>query len=182
MNGKQRRTFFGKLISDYNGDLNKEHGGLSVIHGRLTHIDDITDNVSTGYALARNGKKIPFYAIKEGEYVGIGIGYAGAMDSILYQQITKTTPDAIAAEFWKVHNTTDYYTVEDFWQWYRRLTGACYGGSIQFLEDRGMKMSDKYTVSQFVDIVQGEQGGSIISKLIGGHDETTDISAAVHGE
>jgi hypothetical protein len=57
------------------------------------------------------------------------------------------------------------YPAEDFFGWHTILTGSCDFGKKSFIENNNIDMKKSYTVSEFVDIVKGQYGWDIISKI-----------------
>lgn len=165
MSKKRRKEFFGDLISDDYSELSEIHGGLSRIKGHLTHIDEMSDTEARGFYLGRTGRKIPFFALKAGNQIGIGCSYAHAADALMFQQMHKIPVDQRISDFVKTHKSHELYTVENLWDWHRKLTFSCYSGGEEFRDSHGLKMDTIMSVQHFILITENYFGGEIIRQL-----------------
>lgn len=164
MTSQELKEFFGDALSPYDGELNKEHGGLSYVIGHLTHIEELCEEKAIGYYLGRTGRKVPLFAFKEDGYIGIGCSYAHAMDSLLSKKIEGTSLEERIQKFVESHSLDEKYTIKDFWEWHRYLTLSCYGGGERFKNEHNLNEDDLISVDEFVELVKEEFGGEIISK------------------
>ena len=162
---KQRKDFFGNLLSYYDGELNEIYDGLSYIEKHLTHIDNITDKEACGFYLGRSGRKIPFFAIKDDDKIGIGASYGHASDVLLMKQTIGISEEQRLSEFIESHEKDKSYTVENLWDWHRYLTLSCYSGGERFRDEHGLKMEDLMSIQHFISITENDFGGHIIKKL-----------------
>ena len=165
-NAKGRQSFFLSKISQYHGELNDRYDGLSYIDGHLTHIDTLTEHEATGFYLGRiNERKIPFFALKDGDMVGIGQSYGHAADNLLFQQIVGVSEDDRITEFVSTHENGKLYPVSDLRYWFRRLTGACYGGVEDFMQKYNLHDDDVMSLQKFVLLTQKDYPHHAIEKL-----------------
>ena len=165
-NARERKSFFLSKIKQYYGELNDKYGGLSYIDGHLTHIDTLTEHEATGFYLGRiNERKIPFFALKDGDTVGIGQSYAHAADNLLFQQTVSIPEDDRISEFVSTHENGKLYSISDLRYWFRRLTGACYGGVEEFMQRHQLNDDDVMSLQRFVLLTQMDYPHQAIERL-----------------
>ncbi|NDC39018.1 MAG: hypothetical protein EBZ48_13370 [Proteobacteria bacterium] len=62
-------------------------------------------------------------------------------------------------------NVSDDYPASEFFDWHGRLTQSCKAGRDQFLKDKGIQLTDMYTVNEFVELTKDAYGGDTIKAL-----------------
>ena len=57
------------------------------------------------------------------------------------------------------------YEAKEFYACHRLLTGSCEQGRDNFVRNKGIKLTDKMTVAEFIEICKNDYGGEIIRQL-----------------
>ena len=69
-------------------------------------------------------------------------------------------------EFKKKFNSTDKYLASEFYEWHYLLTGSCEMGRNDFIQRHNIKMTDTFTVKEFVNLCKNAHGGEIIERIL----------------
>ena len=152
-----------------NGD-----GGVKEINGHAVYVIDNTrtiitsihGNVAQGFILEHNTKLVPCYIAKDNNHFAHGKTLREAFSSLqekLYDDSTEE--ERIRAFKLKFPSYDTKYSNQDLFVYHHVLTGSCRMGRESFANSRGISLSDKTTVREFVQLTKDAYGGDIIKKL-----------------
>ena len=152
-----------------NGD-----GGVKEINGHAVYVIDNTrtiitsihGNVAQGFILEHNTKLVPCYIAKDNNHFAHGKTLREAFSSLeekLYDDSTEE--ERIWAFKRKFPSYDTKYSNQDLFVYHHVLTGSCRMGRESFANSRGISLSDKTTVREFVQLTKDAYGGDMIKKL-----------------
>lgn len=152
-----------------NGD-----GGVKEINGHAVYVIDNTrtiitsihGNVAQGFILEHNTKLVPCYIAKDNNHFAHGKTLREAFSSLqekLYDDCTEE--ERIRAFKRKFPSYDTKYSNQDLFVYHHVLTGSCRMGRESFANSRGISLSDKTTVRDFVQLTKDAYGSDIIKKL-----------------
>ena len=160
---------YGDGCGSGNGD-----GGVKEINGHAVYVIDNTrtiitsihGNVAQGFILEHNTKLVPCYIAKDNNHFAHGKTLREAFSSLqekLYDDSTEE--ERIRAFKLKFPSYDTKYSNQDLFVYHHVLTGSCRMGRESFANSRGISLSDKTTVREFVQLTKDAYGGDIIKKL-----------------
>ena len=150
------------------------YGGVKEINGHAVYVIDNTrtiitsihGNVAQGFILEHNTKLVPCYIAKDNNHFAHGKTLREAFSSLqekLYDDSTEE--ERIRAFKLKFPSYDTKYSNQDLFVYHHVLTGSCRMGRELFANSRGISLSDKTTVREFVQLTKDAYGGDIIKKL-----------------
>lgn len=150
------------------------NGGVKEINGHAVYVIDNTEtiitsihgNVAQGFILEYNTKLVPCYIAKDNNHFAHGKTLREAFTSLqekLYDDSTEE--ERIRAFKRKFPSYNTKYSNQDLFVYHHVLTGSCRMGRESFANSRGISLSDKTTVREFVQLTKDAYGGDIIMKL-----------------
>ena len=105
-------------------------------------------------------------------YIAKGFGWFAHGSTL--REANKALQDKIMAdmdieekqeEFKRKFNKDAAYSGEEFFEWHHLLTGSCLQGRETFVKENGLDLKAKYTVKDFLKIVEGAYGWNSIKDL-----------------
>ena len=131
-----------------------------------TLIDNVRGTVAQGYIINRDKTLTPCYIVRHGNCFAHGRTLQEAAKDALDKHMSAMPEEERIAEFIKAHpDPNAEYPCEDLFKWHNTLTGSCEMGRRQFCKDHGISLSEKYTVTYFLDITKEAYGGEVIRKV-----------------
>ena len=152
-----------------NGD-----GGVKEINGHAVYVIDNTrtiitfihGNVAQGFILEHNTKLVPCYIAKDNNHFAHGKTLREAFSSLQEKLYDDSTEEERIWAFKRKFPSYDTkYSNQDLFVYHHVLTGSCRMGRESFANSRGISLSDKTTVREFVQLTKDAYGGDIIKKL-----------------
>ena len=152
-----------------NGD-----GGVKEINGHAVYVIDNTrtiitsihGNVAQGFILEHNTKLVPCYIAKDNNHFAHGKTLREAFSSLQEKLYDDSTEEERIRAFKRKFPSYDTkYSNQDLFVYHHVLTGSCRMGRESFANSRGISLSDKTTVREFVQLTKDAYGGDIIKKL-----------------
>ena len=152
-----------------NGD-----GGVKEINGHAVYVIDNTrtiitsihGNVAQGFILEHNTKLVPCYIAKDNNHFAHGKTLREAFSSLQEKLYDDSTEEERIRAFKRKFPSYDTkYSNQDLFVYHHVLTGSCRMGRESFANSRGISLSDKTTVREFIQLTKDAYGGDIIKKL-----------------
>ncbi|MFW5566738.1 MAG: hypothetical protein ACOCN7_08215 [Prevotella sp.] len=149
-------------------------GGVKEINGHAVYVIDNTrtiitsihGNVAQGFILEYNTKLVPCYIAKDNNYFAHGKTLREAFSSLQEKLYDDSTEEERIRAFKRKFPSYDTkYSNQDLFVYHHVLTGSCRMGRESFANSRGISLSDKTTVREFVQLTKDAYGGDIIKKL-----------------
>ena len=149
-------------------------GGVKEINGHAVYVIDNTEtiitsthgNVAQGFILEHNTKLVPCYIAKDNNHFAHGRTLREAFASLQEKLYDDSTEEERIRAFKRKFPSYDTkYSNQDLFVYHHVLTGSCRMGRESFANSRGISLSDKTTVREFVQLTKDAYGGDIIKKL-----------------
>ena len=149
-------------------------GGVKEINGHAVYVIDNTrtiitsihGNVAQGFILEHNTKLVPCYIAKDNNHFAHGKTLREAFSSLQEKLYDDSTEEERIRAFKRKFPSYDTkYSNQDLFVYHHVLTGSCRMGRESFANSRGISLSDKTTVREFVQLTKDAYGGDIIKKL-----------------
>ena len=149
-------------------------GGVKEINGHAVYVIDNTrtiitfihGNVAQGFILEHNTKLVPCYIAKDNNHFAHGKTLREAFSSLQEKLYDDSTEEERIWAFKRKFPSYDTkYSNQDLFVYHHVLTGSCRMGRESFANSRGISLSDKTTVREFVQLTKDAYGGDIIKKL-----------------
>lgn len=149
-------------------------GGVKEINGHAVYVIDNTrtiitsihGNVAQGFILEHNTKLVPCYIAKDNNHFAHGKTLREAFASLQEKLYDDSTEEERIRAFKRKFPSYDTkYSNQDLFVYHHVLTGSCRMGRESFANSRGISLSDKTTVREFVQLTKDAYGGDIIKKL-----------------
>ena len=105
------------------------------------------------------------YVVKNEDYFAHGETIKKAISDLQEKIFDNMDIDSKIEEFRKFFNNKDKYAGEEFYNWHHILTGSCEMGRKNFFKQGNYKMTDMFTVKEFIKITKNAYGGEIIKRL-----------------
>ena len=150
------------------------YGGVKEINGHAVYVIDNTrtiitsihGNVAQGFILEHNTKLVPCYIAKDNNHFAHGKTLREAFSSLQEKLYDDSTEEERIWAFKRKFPSYDTkYSNQDLFVYHHVLTGSCRMGRESFANSRGISLSDKTTVREFVQLTKDAYGGDIIKKL-----------------
>ena len=136
-----------------------------IIDGIETIIQSVHGNYAKGFILLDDFTLEKTYIAKGGCFFAHGNTLREAtkalQDKIMLDMDIKEKQD----EFKRKFNKNESYSGEEFFEWHHLLTGSCLQGREAFVKTKGLDLKAKYTVKDFLKIVEGAYGWNSIKDL-----------------
>ena len=137
-----------------------------VIDNTRTIITSIHGNVAQGFILEHNTKLVQCYIAKDNNHFAHGKTLREAFSSLQEKLYDDSTEEERIRAFKRKFPSYDTkYSNQDLFVYHHVLTGSCRMGRESFANSRGISLSDKTTVREFVQLTKDAYGGDIIKKL-----------------
>ena len=149
-------------------------GGVKEINGHAVYVIDNTrtiitsihGNVAQGFILEHNTKLVSCYIAKDNNHFAHGKTLREAFSSLQEKLYDDSTEEERIRAFKRKFPSYDTkYSNQDLFVYHHVLTGSCRMGRESFANSRGISLSDKTTVREFVQLTKDAYGGDIIKKL-----------------
>ena len=149
-------------------------GGMKEINGHAVYVIDNTrtiitsihGNVAQGFILEHNTKLVPCYIAKDNNHFAHGKTLHEAFSSLQEKLYDDSTEEERIRAFKRKFPSYDTkYSNQDLFVYHHVLTGSCRMGRESFANSRGISLSDKTTVREFIQLTKDAYGGDIIKKL-----------------
>ena len=149
------------------GVLSFEGQKVYMIDGVATMLDNVKGNAAKGRILNSDLTTAPCWVAKVGGYFAHGDTLGNAVrDATKKAMENMPLEQRIAAFRARFPSDTEKYPATDFFEWHHTLTGSCDIGRRNFMENKGITMSQSFTVPEFVEITKGSYGwDAAISKI-----------------
>lgn len=176
-NGSGRGYGYGNDYGNGNGSgygYGRGCGGVKEINGHAVYVIDNTrtiitsihGNVAQGFILEHNTKLVPCYIAKDNNHFAHGKTLREAFSSLQEKLYDDSTEEERIRAFKRKFPSYDTkYSNQDLFVYHHVLTGSCRMGRESFANSRGISLSDKTTVREFVQLTKDAYGGDIIKKL-----------------
>lgn len=135
------------------------------IDGLPTIIKSIHGNVAKGFILNEDLTLEPTYVAKGSNLFAHGSTLVEAIQSLNEKIINEKNIDEKIKIFKEKFNKTDKYKGTEFFAWHHNLTGSCLQGRNSFVKNNNLNLEDRYTVSEFLEIVKGSYGWGVLENL-----------------
>ena len=154
---------YGSQVSSMNGFP------VETIDGIPTGIARIRGDIAKGFMLVA-GELSPCYVARglsdSGEQFYAHGGTIADAQHALRLKLFTSAPIEDRYQAFKDHfNLDKSYPASEFSDWHHVLTGSCEFGRQAFMDSRGIKPGDQFTVAQFLDTVENGYGSDVISEL-----------------
>lgn len=149
-------------------------GGVKEINGHAVYVIDNTrtiitsihGNVAQGFILEHNTKLVPCYIAKDNNHFAHGKTLREAFSSLQEKLYDDSTEEERIRAFKRKFPSYDTkYSNQDLFVYHHVLTGSCRMGRESFANSRGISLSDKTTIRDFVQLTKDAYGSDIIKKL-----------------
>ena len=154
---------YGSQVSSMNGFP------VETIDGIATALAHVRGDIARGFMLVA-GELSPCYVARglsdSGEQFYAHGGTIADAQHALRLKLFTSAPIEDRYQAFKDHfNLDKSYPASEFSDWHHVLTGSCEFGRQAFMDSRGIKPDDQFTVSQFLDTVESDYGSEVISEL-----------------
>jgi hypothetical protein len=154
---------YGSQVSSMNGFP------VETIDGIATALAHVRGDIARGFMLV-GGELSPCYVARglerSGEQFYAHGGTVADAQRALRLKIFTSSPIEDRCQAFKDHFDLDKsYPASEFSEWHHVLTGSCEFGRQAFMDSRGIKPGDQFTVAQFLDTVENGYGSDVISEL-----------------
>ena len=158
----------------YGSGSGRGNGGVKEINGHAVYVIDNTrtiitsihGNVAQGFILEHNTKLVPCYIAKDNNHFAHGKTLREAFSSLQEKLYDDSTEEERIRAFKRKFPSYDTkYSNQDLFVYHHVLTGSCRMGRESFANSRGISLSGKSTVREFVRLTKDAYGGDIIKKL-----------------
>lgn len=152
--------------------------GIGVINGMkvydidtvptiITKVKQSKGNVTVakGFILRIDLTLNPCYIVKQDNFFAHGTTLKEANTSLQEKLFMEMDATERIQMFLKEFGLTKKYSAELLSEWHGKLTGSCSMGRKDFMQRKGIKLDDKFTVKEFVDIAKSEYGNNVIELL-----------------
>jgi hypothetical protein len=147
--------------------------GIKFNKQRVWNIDDIYTiiksihgDVGSGYILNQDFTLEKTFICKGHGYFAHGKTIKEARESLEEKIFDDMDVEYKLEEFRSKFKKGKQYSGHDFFTWHHNLTGSCLQGRNNFVENKGINLDDKFTVKEFLEIVKGSYGWSVLKKLV----------------
>lgn len=147
----------------------KKHNGRPVhsIDGIDTIITSLRGNIAKGYIVKIDLTLTKCYVVKVNNMFAHGKTLRDAQDS-LTAKINQAQPiEERIKNFHKEFKSAKKYSAKKFYDWHFILTGSCKMGRDNFMSNKGIRLKDKFTVDEFIELTIDQYGGDVIKRLTG---------------
>ena len=136
------------------------------IDGITTIITNIKNNIAKGFIINDDLTLQKTFVAKHGNLFAHGSTVREAIQSLQSKIFANMNPREKIEEFKKQFNKQDKYKGSLFFDWHNLLTGSCLQGRNTFIQTKGLSLEKDYTVKEFLEIVKGAFGWSVLKELV----------------
>lgn len=136
-----------------------------LIDGVNTIILHVKDNIAKGEIINKDLSTTPCYIVKGNGYFAHGKTIKEAQASLVEKYMKDMNEDDVIDEFIHTFEKNKKYKCSEFFKWHNYLTGSCEMGRKSFMENHEIKMSDEFTVDEFIDLTINDYGRTVIEHL-----------------
>lgn len=130
-----------------------------------TIIKSIHGNVARGFIMNKDLTLDPTYIVKGSKLFAHGSTLIEAIQSLNGKIFDDMDLEDKIEIFKGKFNKTDKYKGTEFFTWHHNLTGSCLQGRNSFVKNNNLNLEDRYTVSEFLEIVKGSYGWGVLENL-----------------
>lgn len=130
-----------------------------------TIIQSVHGNYAKGFILNSDFTFKKTYIAKGYGYFAHGSTLRAAFKALQDKIESNMSIEEKQEEFKQKFNKSDSYSGEEFFEWHHLLTGSCLQGREAFVKTKGLDLKAKYTVKDFLKIVEGAYGWNSIKDL-----------------
>ena len=130
-----------------------------------TIITSIKGNIAKGFILLEDLTLERTYVAKGNNYFAHGETIKEALQALEEKIFSDMDYDNKIKEFRKIFNKTKKYKGTEFFKWHNLLTGSCLQGRKTFVSNNELDLEKEYSVKEFLEIVKGAYGWSMLEKL-----------------
>ena len=130
-----------------------------------TIITSIKGNIAKGFILLEDLTLERTYVAKGNNYFAHGETIKEALQSLEEKIFSDMDYDEKIEEFKNIFNKQDKYKGTEFFKWHNLLTGSCLQGRKAFVSNKELDLEKEYSVKEFLKIVKGAYGWSMLEKL-----------------
>jgi hypothetical protein len=120
-----------------------------------TLIDSVKGNVARGHIVNSDFSLSKTFIAKVGGSFAHGETIEKAMSDATRKHLEDASTEERVDEFLKQFDGAADYSAEELMEGYRLLSGACEQGCLSFMKNKSIIAADRFTLTQFVDIVLG---------------------------
>lgn len=137
------------------------------IDGIPTIIKRITckKNIACRFILNGDFTLTKCFVAKCGNYFAHGEALKEAVLTARQKRWGNMDIESAIEEFCKEFKPNKKYKCSEFFEWHNYLTGSCKMGRETFMKNHDIKMNDKFTVDEFMELTINDYGGEIIGQL-----------------
>lgn len=141
------------------------NSNVCLIDGVNTIILHVKDNIAKGEIINKDLSTTPCYIVKGNGYFAHGKTIKEAQNSLVEKYMRDMNEDDVIEKFMSVFEKNKKYKCSEFFKWHNYLTGSCEMGRKSFMKNHEIKMSDEFTVDEFIDLTINDYGSSVIENL-----------------
>jgi len=143
-------------------EFNKQ--AIYVIDNTQTIINHTHGNLAKGKILNSDLTLTPCYIIKQNNTFAHGETVRKAQQALM-AKLYETDSEQAIEDFVKKFKVGIKYPVSDYYEWHHFLTGSCEQGRQVFMENHDIKITDTFTVEEFISLTENDYGAEVIKKL-----------------
>lgn len=158
----------GSVSGDGDGDgsgikvFNKQ--AVYIVDNTQTIIDRVHNNLAKGKILSADLTLTPCYIVKQNNTFAHGETVRKAQQALM-AKLYETDSEQAIEDFVKKFKVGIKYPVSDYYEWHHFLTGSCEQGRQAFMKNHNIKMTDTFTVEEFISLTENDYGSGVIKKL-----------------
>ena len=137
-----------------------------LIDGIETIIENVKGVVASGFVVNKDLSLTKTFVVKNNYFFAHGKTIKEAKNYLIEKTLINL-PIEQRIENFKIEfpDLEKSYSAYKFFEWHYYLTGSCKMGRESFCLNNNIKMSDKLTVAEFVELTKNQYGSEIIIKL-----------------
>lgn len=149
-----------KPLTSYNGEKVYYVDGIPMI------IKSVHSNIAHGYVIKDDMNLEECYVAKGHGYFAHGNSIKGAIDALESKILSNLDIDTKIKEFKETFKKGVKYSGHEYYNWHNILTGSCEFGRNNFVKNHNINLDDELTPNEFLKLVEGEYGWSILEQLV----------------
>ena len=135
------------------------------IDGIPTILFNIKGNVAKGEIVQKDLSFKKCFIVRNENYFAHGETLKEANESLIEKIFENIDVEEKIEIFIKEFDLKKKYPAEKFYEWHKKLTGSCKMGRDNFMKNHEIKMTDKFTVEEFIKLTENDFGSEIIKQL-----------------